>query len=270
MTTSAGHSAAERARLAQALASFLPAYQARYLAVRGENPRDPESESLWGALLFIDISGFTALTDRLAVAGPRGAEQMSELLDRHYGSLVDCIDEHGGDVIVFAGDAVLAMWWAEREGQLDDAATRAARCALQVQSNNRPGMEISQDALALRASLSAGPVRRYQLGGERGRWHWLVAGRPFADVSAADKITQPGQVLLTTSAAVRLRAARTVPGEGGFARLLAIDCESSASGARASGQALPEPSCLAAYVPDVSIATKACSISACATTRGSW
>jgi class 3 adenylate cyclase/tetratricopeptide (TPR) repeat protein len=251
MTTNAGHSAAGEAPLAVALAAFVPAWQARYLAVRGELPRDPESESLWGALLFIDISGFTALTDRLAVAGPRGAEQMTELLDRHYGKLVDCIDEHGGDVIAFAGDAVLAMWWAEREDQLEDAATFAARCALRIQADNHLDAAVPGDALALRASLGAGPVRRYQLGGEGGRWHWLVAGRPFADVSAADKFTHPGQVLLTPSAAIRLRGALTVPEENGFARLLEFDCERVAACAHESGQALPEPHCLTAYVPDV-------------------
>jgi class 3 adenylate cyclase len=41
-----------------------------------------------GSLAFVDISGFTALTERLAARGKVGAEEMRELLDATFAALL--------------------------------------------------------------------------------------------------------------------------------------------------------------------------------------
>jgi class 3 adenylate cyclase len=59
------------------------------------------------AALFADISGFTALAERLARSGPSGVEALSELLNGCFGELVELVAVHRGDVVKFAGAALL-------------------------------------------------------------------------------------------------------------------------------------------------------------------
>jgi class 3 adenylate cyclase len=92
------------------LSGYLPALASRRLAGRDEPLREPEGEQLTAAVLFADISGFTALTERLAGTGPSGVEELTELLNGCFGDLVQLVADHGGDVVKYAGDALLALW----------------------------------------------------------------------------------------------------------------------------------------------------------------
>jgi class 3 adenylate cyclase len=60
------------------------------------------------AVLFADLAGFTALAEALSLQGPRGAEELSRIIDAHFGRLTDIVLAAGGDILAFAGDAALA------------------------------------------------------------------------------------------------------------------------------------------------------------------
>jgi class 3 adenylate cyclase len=113
-----------------AFSSYVAALAARRLVGRHEPLAEPEGERLAAAVLFADISGFTALTERLARTGPGGLEELTELLNGCFGQLVQLVVDHGGDVVKFAGDALLALWPAD-EG-LPVATVRAASCGLAI------------------------------------------------------------------------------------------------------------------------------------------
>ena len=98
-----------------ALSSYVAALAARSLVGRREPLREPHGEQLAAAVLFADISGFTALTERLARTGPGGVEELTELLNGCFGQLVQLVIDHGGDVVKFAGDALLALWPADED-----------------------------------------------------------------------------------------------------------------------------------------------------------
>lgn len=89
------------------LASFVPSLVARRLLEHPDPPSAPEGERFDAAALFADISGFTALAERLARTGPSGVEALSELLNGRVGELVELVTAHRGDVVKFAGDALL-------------------------------------------------------------------------------------------------------------------------------------------------------------------
>jgi class 3 adenylate cyclase len=101
-------------------AGYVPALVARHFVDRREPLDGPESERFPAAVLFADISGFTDLTERLAGTGPNGVEELTELLNDCFGQLVELIGEYGGEVVKFAGDALLAIWVPS----VDGAATR--------------------------------------------------------------------------------------------------------------------------------------------------
>ncbi len=147
-----------------------------------------------GALLFADISGFTPLTEQFAQAGPAGAEKLASFLNDYFGRLIDLVEGHGGDVVKFAGDALIAIWTDQSTGEsLDRLAAAACQCALQGQSAVR-GYRAEQVALSMRMSVGAGEIIFVQLGGRHGRWETVVQGDALRQAGAAEAAAQPGQV----------------------------------------------------------------------------
>ncbi len=117
--------------LVKTLTRYIPTLIAGRLAADPAPIRQPTAERFAAALLFVDISGFTRLTERLAQHGPSGVEELSRLLNAYFGQLTDIVFVHGGDVVKFAGDALLAIWPGL---PLPEATLRAAQCALAVQA----------------------------------------------------------------------------------------------------------------------------------------
>src|SRR6266481_1001956 len=79
------------------------------------------------ALLWLDVVGFTNITGRLVETGPAGIEQMAAVLDRHFDALIGSIVAHGGEPLMFAGDALLSGWRCSA-GTPREAVLRAAAC----------------------------------------------------------------------------------------------------------------------------------------------
>src|SRR5688572_13965978 len=96
--------------LLETIVSYVPALSVRRFAAHPAALTGPEAERFQAAVLFADISGFTALAERLAQRGPAGAEELTRLLNDYFGQLIDLVDAHGGEVVKFAGDALLAWW----------------------------------------------------------------------------------------------------------------------------------------------------------------
>lgn len=71
------------------------------------------------AVLFADISGFTALGEACAKKGVRGNEELAFCINRYMEGLVKNLGKYGGDIIKFVGDALIVMWPEERSNQAD-------------------------------------------------------------------------------------------------------------------------------------------------------
>ncbi|HVJ40382.1 MAG TPA: adenylate/guanylate cyclase domain-containing protein [Dongiaceae bacterium] len=88
--------------------------------------RRGEVESLEAALLLCDLRDFTGSSNRLAPA------QILELLNRYFDEVVPAITDHGGEVVKFIGDAVLAFFHCD-EGPVASC-TAALRAANSIQA----------------------------------------------------------------------------------------------------------------------------------------
>ena len=164
----------------------------------------PSARPLRGAVLFTDFAGFTSLTERLAAAGPIGAERLSEILNWSFGILTDAIAQHGGDVILFAGDALLALF--ESDGDEGAATRAAAHCALAMQRELSVGAAPHGASLGLRTTVGAGPMHVHRVGGIDGRWMSLLGGPAVDDTFAADREARPGTVVASAAAWTHLAA----------------------------------------------------------------
>ena len=84
-----------------------------------------------GAAMFVDLSGFSTMTDALSAHGTYGAEVLANMMRVVFEPLVNAVYEQGGFVIGYAGDAFNAVFPTEQ-----DAGQTMRRClaaAVQMQ-----------------------------------------------------------------------------------------------------------------------------------------
>ena len=62
-----------------------------------------------GTAAFVDVSGFTNLSEQLAKKGREGAEQITEVIGSCFDSILQVAYESGGSLLKFGGDALLAL-----------------------------------------------------------------------------------------------------------------------------------------------------------------
>ncbi|HEY1011053.1 MAG TPA: tetratricopeptide repeat protein [Herpetosiphonaceae bacterium] len=178
---------------------YLPMDRRQALAGGHELP-----EHTRGAVLFADISGFTLLTEALArELGPRrGAEELTHQINQVYDGLVAEVDRLGGSIVGFSGDAI-TCWFDGDDG------LRATACALAMQRTIDQLEEIRSPggqriALALKAAVAAGPVRRFTVGDPAIQVADVLAGESLARMAAAENLARRGEVVLTAETAAAL------------------------------------------------------------------
>ncbi len=74
-----------------------------------ETPESTHRE-IDGTMVFVDISGFTAMSERLARFGKVGAEEVTEVLGECFSGLLAAAYPLGGRLIKFGGDALLLFF----------------------------------------------------------------------------------------------------------------------------------------------------------------
>nr|MBA3764787.1 AAA family ATPase [Actinomycetota bacterium] len=201
------------------LRSYLPALVLERLTT-AHGPETPGTEHRFGAAaLFADISGFTSMSEALAATGKGGSEEMTELLNDYFGTMVALVDAYGGSVTTFGGDALTAVF--PYRGHSVRAIRRAVRCANDMQLEMGRYQMIPTSAgpfsLAFKAGLAAGPVLLTTIGDERLRFEPVIAGTSIDGCVAAEHHASPGTIVLHPSIAATIAGVHASPLEGGFA-----------------------------------------------------
>ncbi|RMG80407.1 MAG: adenylate/guanylate cyclase domain-containing protein, partial [Bacteroidetes bacterium] len=79
--------------------------------------------------MFVDLSGFTRMTETLMNKGTEGAERLSNILNAIFEPMVRLVYAGGGEIPYFAGDAFTAVFPAARQtatGVIENAAGQLA------------------------------------------------------------------------------------------------------------------------------------------------
>ncbi len=191
--------------LVNALACYVPAPVAREAARDPRPLTAPRRRSYRTAALFADVSGFTSLTERMGARGSAGAEDLSQILNAYFSELLAVVHAHGGDVTGFAGDALFAIWPA-LDGDEGAAVGRATSCAIAMQARLHAYDAGAGVRLSLRIAVGMGEGTEMEVGGVRGRWQHVLGGAPIEQVSAAEQLAAPGEVVLSPEAATLVEA----------------------------------------------------------------
>jgi class 3 adenylate cyclase/predicted ATPase len=137
------------------------------------------------SVLFVDLVGFTALSER------RDLEEVRELLSQYFDRCRLLIERYGGVVEKFIGDAVMAVWGSPVARE--DDAERAVRSALSIaQAVNALGAEVGIPQLRARAGVLTGNAA-VQVGAES---EGMVLGDIVNTASRLQSIAAPGAVLV--------------------------------------------------------------------------
>jgi class 3 adenylate cyclase/tetratricopeptide (TPR) repeat protein len=168
------------------------------------------------SLLFIDIAGFTPLTERLARHGKAGVEQLVDALGSVIGPLVRLARALGGDTLKFGGDALLVLFAGDGHERRACAAAYEMQCAL------RPfrRMRTSAGIVSLRASaaVASGVVQLF-LVGDLFR-EVVVAGPVSSEVLRLERRARAGEALLGQATLEALAEVdRPTPRRDGFVAL---------------------------------------------------
>ena len=205
--------------LTELLASYVPRLIQNRVIADPSPIESPAAEDFQAALLFADISGFTLLTERLMEMGPSGVETLARILNEYFGLLIDIIHDYGGDVVKFAGDAVIAVWPVVPDLSVDVTppggspsakgavsradqwqwTMRAAECAIEVH-RRLTNYKVENANLYLKLAISMGRINTAHVGGVFNRWEFLITGTPLVELGIANSIAQAGQILITPSA----------------------------------------------------------------------
>jgi hypothetical protein len=105
--------------------------------------------------------GFTSLNEQFAKLGNEGIESVTKHLNEYFGRLINTIVKHGGDVLKFAGDALICLFGTPkscgtRQDDMEALVLQASRCALQIQE--REGI---YDAEGVKLTLHIGNYPRF-------------------------------------------------------------------------------------------------------------
>lgn len=228
------------------LLSYVPAFA----AWRGGPPADggPAAERTPAGVLFADISGFTPLTERFAQEGAAGTETLTRVLNAYFGRIIDTVLDEGGDIIKFAGDALIAIW-QDPEADLATLAARAAGCGLALQEVLADYPLPAGARLSLKVATGAGTVLLADLGGVQGRRELVIAGPALSELGDAGHEAAPGDVIVAASAWPLLAGAEGEPLAHGHRRLRALSRQEARGPLPRPGAGPEREAALAGYLP---------------------
>ena len=161
-------------------------------------------ETTWqavdGSLVFVDISGFTNLSERLASRGRIGAEELTGVLNRVFARMLEIAYARGGYLLKFGGDALLLFFDSGDHVLQGCAAVVEMRRALGEAS--KVPTSVGKINLKMSSGVHTGSVDFFLVGGSHRE---LVVTGPAASVTTEmEGVADAGEIVVSEAVAARL------------------------------------------------------------------
>jgi class 3 adenylate cyclase/tetratricopeptide (TPR) repeat protein len=197
-------------RVARPLQVYVPRLAVEWLSDR------PEAShlALDATVALADISGFTALTERLSRKGKVGAEEMSDILNETFAALFEAALPDGADLIKWGGDAILLLFRGPHHAA--HAVHAAHRMRAVLRSVGRTGSSAGRVKLRMSVGIHSGRFDFFLVGDPFIHRELIVSG-PGASITAMmESLTSAGQIVVSDATAALLPPASLgVPVRGG-------------------------------------------------------
>lgn len=212
--------------------SFCPSTLVKHLQQLTRHSSDVRvsKRDFFGTCLLADISGFTFMSAAFSRTGADGLKALHRVTNDLVGKIVEMVYSCGGDVIAFAGDAILCVFedaYFAASGHSDelnatprrlslgmaegDSGVKALVCAEEI-TQRVPQLfdfsEIAKDVPELRkpetpfqlkthVALSHGEMSLGALGGVENRWAFLLNGRCVSELGSCIHDAGTGEIVIT-------------------------------------------------------------------------
>ncbi|XP_052767837.1 adenylate cyclase type 10-like [Mya arenaria] len=160
------------------------------------NRQLPWSVTYHAVVMFADISGFTALCETYSHIGQSGVDQLTRTLNDYLSALVEGILGSDGDILKFAGDAILAIWRVGRKFELQNEFLKVAKCCRDIQEKCGEWETDIGVKLSVKIGLAAGEMSITFLGNKEYR-HYVELGPAVSAVNDAEKFCKSGMIVIS-------------------------------------------------------------------------
>jgi class 3 adenylate cyclase/tetratricopeptide (TPR) repeat protein len=189
------------------LSPYLPRLAIEWLA------REPDRtfREVVGTVAFVDISGFTKLSERLAKLGKAGAEELTDAIGGCFRELLAVAYANGGGLIKFGGDALLLLFTGDGHAQRGTAAAVGMRATLRrIGQLSTPGGRVR---LRMSVGVHSG-VFHFFLVGEQHR-ELIITGPAATQTVLMEQAAEAGEIVVSTQLASLLDERSVGEAKGG-------------------------------------------------------
>ncbi len=160
-----------------------------------------------GTMVFADVSGFTALTERLSRRGRIGAEEIVDTLNRVFGPMLRISATRGGELLKFGGDALLFLFRGDGHPEQACDAAVEMRTALREAAGTRTS--VGRLSLSMSVGVHSGDVVLFLVGSPTREL--LILGPAASCTAQAEKVANAGEIVVSPATAARLSPGSTRP-----------------------------------------------------------
>ncbi len=175
------------------------------------------------AILFVDVAGFTGLSEALAQLGPEGAEILERTIAEYFNALLDVVDRFGGIPVKIGGDALTVAFVGD-EGNLEALVRTAVSCAAELPRSLCDDALVStpegEVRIAHKVGVGCGTLLNSIVGDPGIRLELALVGEALDQAAQAEHKAVAGEVWASPRV-VRVLATPSLwdREDGGFARL---------------------------------------------------
>ncbi|TMW62603.1 hypothetical protein Poli38472_005221 [Pythium oligandrum] len=166
----------------------------------------------------VNGSRIVSFVSRAKPAAPQGlaVETLTTTLNKTLEPVIDVILKHGGDIIKFAGDALIVVWETEASQGEPTApgilVYRAVKCALEglrvlTATSLRHG---HTSILGMHVGIGVSKVTGNHVGGVLDRWEFYLSGDANRQMSEAEQDAGKGEVALSKEAFAAVTAVQSL------------------------------------------------------------
>jgi class 3 adenylate cyclase/tetratricopeptide (TPR) repeat protein len=171
---------------------------------------DRRCQEVESTIAFVDVSGFTKLSERLAKQGKVGAEVLTDAIGNCFAHLLAISYENGGGLIKFGGDALLLLFTGDcHQARACHAAVGMRRALRQVGR-----LDVSGHRIQLRMSVGvhSGEFNFFLVG--RSHRELIVTGPAASQIVAMEGAAEAGEIVVSESTAAALGRSVMGPRKG--------------------------------------------------------
>ena len=183
-------------------ASALTPYVPRLVIEWAREAPEATWRELEGTLAFVDISGFTAMSEKLSSRGKAGAEEVTGVMNATFARLLELAYAFGGGLLKFGGDALLLFF--DGDGHETRAAASIFGLRKALEEIGRPQTSAGEVELRMHVGLHSDRFRFFLVGDSHREL--IVAGPGASRTVLMESTSEAGDLLLSPELAAALPA----------------------------------------------------------------